>query len=103
MCKELLPVIEVDGATHFDADTVEKDKRKQKYLEEAGYTVLRFWDDEVLKNLDWVKETILAWTEKVEATKHITPFKVAKNVTPNPGLRPPPPAGDNVEPSPTVG
>jgi len=78
MCKELLLVIELDGATHFEDDVVKKDKRKQRDLEKAGYTVLRFWDDDVLNNIFWVQQTIKEWIEVQETEKGVRPFKGRK-------------------------
>ena len=78
MCKELLLVIEVDGATHFENDVVKKDLRKQKDLENEGYTVLRFWDDDVLNNIFWVQRTIMGWIEVQEKEKGVKPFKERK-------------------------
>lgn len=47
MCKELKLIIEVDGATHNDEEQWYKDRERQKELEEYGFTVLRFSDDEI--------------------------------------------------------
>ena len=52
MCKEICLVIEVDGVTHLDEEVIEKDKIKQRDLEEAGFHVLRFRDEEVLNRID---------------------------------------------------
>ena len=59
MCKELMLVIETDGYTHQFEETVRKDKEKQQALEAAGFTVLRFTDDEVLHNIENVRQAIL--------------------------------------------
>jgi very-short-patch-repair endonuclease len=49
MCKEIQLVIEVDGITH---DTKQaQDRRKTEELEQAGFLVLRFTDEEVLTNI----------------------------------------------------
>ena len=48
MCKELKLIIEVDGVTHYDEHNRQKDDKRQKELELAGFTVLRFNDSEVL-------------------------------------------------------
>jgi len=61
MCKELKLVIEVDGITHQYQDIQLNDRKRQKELEEAGFTVIRFEDDDVLTNIDWVKEKIEQW------------------------------------------
>ncbi|MEO7311648.1 MAG: endonuclease domain-containing protein [Chitinophagaceae bacterium] len=75
MCKELLLVIELDGVSHFDADVIRKAERKQRDLENAGYTVLRFWDSDVLERIGWAQSSILDWIEVQEREKGIRPFK----------------------------
>lgn len=49
-------VIELDGSQHVAGK--EKDKIRDKWFREQGYLVLRFWDNEVLKNKDGVLEKI---------------------------------------------
>lgn len=60
MCKELKLIIEVDGYTHLLEDVIENDIIRQQRLEEAGFKVIRFKDDEVLKEINRVREFILA-------------------------------------------
>jgi very-short-patch-repair endonuclease len=45
-------VIEVDGGQHAEISTAEE--RRNRWLRSEGYTVLRFWNNEVLENLDGV-------------------------------------------------
>jgi very-short-patch-repair endonuclease len=49
-------VIEVDGSQHLEQE--EYDQRRTTYLESRGYKVLRFWDHEVLEDLDAVLQAI---------------------------------------------
>jgi len=56
-------VIEVDGMSHDDG-RFEYDSRRQHRIEEGGYTVLRFTNDEILKDLDAVVEQIRIWLEE---------------------------------------
>jgi len=49
-------VIELDGGQH--ADRVQYDQRRTRMLEQAGFRVLRFWNNEVNDNLEGVLETI---------------------------------------------
>jgi len=42
MCMELMLIIEVDGITHHTEEAIKKDEIRQKALESAGFTVLRF-------------------------------------------------------------
>jgi very-short-patch-repair endonuclease len=57
ICIDRKLIIEVDGGQHMrQADA---DRRRTEYFERGGYRVLRFWNNEVLKNLDGVLETIV--------------------------------------------
>ncbi len=49
-------IIEVDGSQH--AVGVEADAARTSFLKSQGYRVLRFWNNEVLQNLDGVLATI---------------------------------------------
>jgi very-short-patch-repair endonuclease len=57
VCLERGLVIEVDGAQHADS---ESDKVRDAWLSRHGFRVLRFWNREVLKNLDGVRRAIEA-------------------------------------------
>ncbi len=52
-------VVELDGEQHGYEAGLRRDAVRSSYLEEAGYRVLRFWNNEVRENLDGVVETIL--------------------------------------------
>jgi len=58
MCKELMLIIEVDGITHSDPEVVKNDKVRQQALEEAGFEVIRFADEEVLHDINNVYSAI---------------------------------------------
>ncbi len=64
MCKELMLIIEVDGSIHELDEVMRKDKDRQKALEETGFTVLRFTNEEVLTNIQWVHSYLEDWIEK---------------------------------------
>jgi very-short-patch-repair endonuclease len=49
-------IIELDGGQHADQKT--KDQLRDKRLTENGFTVLRFWNNDVLGNIDAVLEVI---------------------------------------------
>jgi very-short-patch-repair endonuclease len=55
VCREKLLVIEVDGGQHNDSTA---DAIRDQRLANDGYTVLRFWNNEVLGNLEGVLTTI---------------------------------------------
>ena len=64
MCKELMLIIEVDGSIHLLEEVMKNDEIRQKALEAAGFTVLRFTNDEVLKNIQSVYSYLEDWIEK---------------------------------------
>ena len=61
MCKELKLIIEVDGYTHHFDEQWRRDMLRQQELENAGFTVLRFRDDEVMNDIDNVERVIVEW------------------------------------------
>ena len=69
MCKELMLIIEADGITHQWAETIEKDKKRQAELEAAGFTVLRFTDEEILNHIHAVCNFLEDWIDKAVLRK----------------------------------
>ena len=51
-------IVEVDGSQHGDA--LDYDAARTQFLEGEGYRVLRFWNNEVLRDLDGVLTAISA-------------------------------------------
>jgi valyl-tRNA synthetase len=58
VCLQKKLVIEVDGGYHTDPEIQKLDTLKTEILNELGYKVIRFTNDEVLANIDSVLETI---------------------------------------------
>ena len=56
ICIEAGLVVELDGGQH--ADQVSYDSRRSVFIEAAGYRVVRFWNNEVLENIEGVVERI---------------------------------------------
>jgi lysyl-tRNA synthetase class 2 len=50
-------IIELDGGQH--SERVDQDVKRTRALEAKGYLVLRFWNNEVLRNIDGVIESIV--------------------------------------------
>jgi very-short-patch-repair endonuclease len=56
-CPELKLVIEIDGQTHFNNPATEaQDLQRQHYIEQEGFTVIRFTNTEIYHTLDTVLE-----------------------------------------------
>jgi len=52
--------IEVDGHSHIGAKAKARDQKKDQFLAAQGWTVLRFWNREVLADIDAVVKAVLA-------------------------------------------
>jgi very-short-patch-repair endonuclease len=51
-------IVELDGGQHALRAEMENDSKRNQWYESQGYTVLRFWDNEVLANVQEVLEVI---------------------------------------------
>jgi very-short-patch-repair endonuclease len=60
-------IIELDGGQH--AERTSYDTRRDAFLTSAGFKILRFWNSDVMTNLDGVLETIHTAT----ATRYPSP------------------------------
>ncbi|MEE8621680.1 MAG: endonuclease domain-containing protein [Syntrophobacteria bacterium] len=58
VCVERKLIIEVDGGQH--ASKVQEDASRSGYLRNKGYRILRFWNNQVLKETEAVLDMILA-------------------------------------------
>ena len=56
VCLERKLVIELDGGQH--ADNVQYDQSRTQRLEQSGFRVTRFWNNEVFDNIEGVVEVI---------------------------------------------
>ena len=65
VCLEAKLVIEIDGGQH--AGQIDYDEQRTRYLETAGFTVLRFWNNEVLQQTNAVLAAIWQKLEVVNA------------------------------------
>jgi very-short-patch-repair endonuclease len=55
ICLELKLIVEVDGGQHADSQA---DAKRTGWLESEGYRVIRFWNNDVLKNTDAVLQSL---------------------------------------------
>jgi very-short-patch-repair endonuclease len=58
VCLEAGLIIEVDGSQHAESDS---DRIRKAELKARGFRILRFWNDDVLKDLNAVCDTIIAY------------------------------------------
>ncbi len=59
-CPKLSLAVELDGDSHFDsAESIEKDKERDKFLRRLGIRVLRFTNLEAKENIEGVVSRIM--------------------------------------------
>ena len=57
LCRDRMLIIEADGSQHINDE--DYDRRRTAYLNKLGYSVLRFWNTEILRELAGVHELIV--------------------------------------------
>jgi len=93
-------IIEVDGSQHGRDDLLRRDEARTRWLEAEGYRVLRFWNNDLTKNMDGVLEAIYAATYGSSSAepvhlKHQRRKRDAVATPPRRAVRPDPrPAGE---------
>ena len=58
-CQSKRFIVEVDGGTHSTDEEVARDARRERYLRDQGFRILRVWNSEVRENIDGVMDTIV--------------------------------------------
>jgi very-short-patch-repair endonuclease len=58
VCLEHKLIIKIDGGQHNDMPVKEEDEQRTRWLETAGYRVLRYWNNDILENTEGVLENI---------------------------------------------
>ncbi len=62
LCIEAKLVIEADGGQH----SPERDAARTAWLESRGLRVIRFWNHDILRNIDGVLQAIMTHLEELE-------------------------------------
>lgn len=57
-CQKPRLIIELDGGCHNQDEKQKSDKVRDKKLSDKGYTILRFWNNEIDDNIEGVLEII---------------------------------------------
>ena len=67
VCHEARLIVEVEGGQHDRSSPQEAER--DGFLQIEGYRILRFWNNEVLANLDGVHETIASELGRITPTQ----------------------------------
>ena len=65
-CQELMLVIEVDGYSHGIVEVYDKDIVKEEKMNYLGIGILRFTDDQILRDMDNVLRAIESYIQDYE-------------------------------------
>jgi very-short-patch-repair endonuclease len=58
-CRRCRLIIEIDGGQHNEDQNAKRDRIRDAFLADVGYRVLRFWYNEIDRELDGVLEAIM--------------------------------------------
>ncbi len=89
-------VIELDGSQHNTEASRLRDERRTRWLESEGFRVIRFWNNDLIQNMDGVLETVYA---ALYGSRDADPSPLKHNRR----RRHPPPARFAPRPSPSRG
>src|SRR5215470_17329572 len=54
VCMASKLLIEVDGGQHNEDENARRDEARTRWLEGEGYRVIRFWNNDIINNIDGV-------------------------------------------------
>jgi len=72
-------VVEVDGESHDFEERIRHDERRDRWFASRGYRVLRFTNEDVMKNLEGVALSILEAAEQTAPLSLTLPRKGGGN------------------------
>jgi very-short-patch-repair endonuclease len=67
VCHEARLIVEIDGGQHDFSSPQEAER--SAFLQSEGYRILRFWNNEVLTNLDGAHRTIVSELARITPTQ----------------------------------
>ena len=72
-------IVEIDGGQHNEARTITRDIRRTMWLESQGFQVIRFWNNDVLQNIEGVLVKIQEIIDKRRHPHLTSPIKGEEN------------------------
>ncbi len=66
-CPAIKLIVELDGSQHGNETNIVKDTTRTEALEGLGWTVLRFWNDDVIKDIEGVCQHIVIVAGKADS------------------------------------
>ncbi len=71
-CSRAKLIIELDGSHHLDQ--MQYDETRTHFLQQEGYTVFRFWDNEILRDSEGVMNKIHTFFQARNNSPHPCPL-----------------------------
>ena len=59
ICRKKKLIIELDGGQHNTPDKIVYDKKRTEFLISKGYSVIRFWNNDIDNNIEGVYEKLI--------------------------------------------
>ncbi|MBQ3640968.1 endonuclease domain-containing protein [bacterium] len=57
-CRRKKLVIEIDGGQHNQEYNILSDEERTKFIESQGYKIIRFWNNEIIENIEGVYQKL---------------------------------------------
>lgn len=58
ICHQTMIIIELDGGQHNEYQNIINDKERTHYLENKGYKIFRFWNNDIDNNIEGVYQKL---------------------------------------------
>ncbi len=75
-------IIELDGALHGEERQIIHDAIRDKFLQDLGFRIIRFWNNEVFKKMDMVLDTIYHYLTHDDVPDLVAPPRLTSSATP---------------------
>jgi very-short-patch-repair endonuclease len=72
-CLSAKLIVELDGGQHGEDENIAKDAKRTAWLNSQGFRVIRFWNLDVLQNMEGAWDAIAAALAESGATPHPNP------------------------------
>ena len=79
MSKDLMLIIEIDGGYHDTPEQQKRDRIREKALENVGFQIIRFKNEEVLSDISSVRLYLEDWIEDYNRKPGLCPGFASKN------------------------
>jgi len=64
VCFDAKLIVEIDGSQHGESSSLLKDEQRTRWLESQGFQVMRFWNNDVLENVEGIVHKIMEQAKK---------------------------------------